>query len=259
MLFRSRLEEMGKYDEIIRIPALDENDETFCEDVHTTEYYHELRTDTEESIWEAEYMQNPIEAKGLLYPKSELRRFKKDDLKGVAGTIGACDTADEGDDDFSAPFGKVSGDKVYITDILFTKDGVEVTMPRLAQMILDTKCDLMRIESNNGGRIFSLGVKGIVKEHRGTCEIQARFTSKNKETRILMKSGWVKNHCVFMEESEYEKGSDYDRFMKGLTSYKKEGGNKHDDAPDGVTILAELYESFLMHNKPKKVARSIGR
>ena len=132
-------------------------------------------------------------------------------------------------------------------------------MPRLAQMILDTKCDLMRIESNNGGRIFSLGVKGIVKEHRGTCEIQARFTSKNKETRILMKSGWVKNHCVFMEESEYEKGSDYDRFMKGLTSYKKEGGNKHDDAPDGVTILAELYESFLMHNKPKKVARSIGR
>lgn len=41
----------GKYyDEIIRIAALDENDKSFCEDVHTTEYYHELRAETEDSI-----------------------------------------------------------------------------------------------------------------------------------------------------------------------------------------------------------------
>lgn len=248
-----RMEEMGKYDEIIRIAALDENDETFCADVHTTEYYHELRTDTEESIWEAEYMQNPIEAKGLLFPKSELRRFKKADFKGGEGVIAACDTADKGDDDFSAPFGSVVGDLVYITNVLFTKEPVEVTQPRLSQMIIDTRCDLARIESNNGGRIFSLGVKKQIKG-KSTCEIQARPTTKNKETRILMKSGWVKNHCVFLDESDYEKGSDYDRFMKGLTGYKKEGGNKHDDAPDGMTILAELHESFLQKKKPRKVA-----
>ena len=45
----------------------------FCEDVHTTEYYHELREETDDSIWCAEYMQEPIEAIGLLYPKSELK------------------------------------------------------------------------------------------------------------------------------------------------------------------------------------------
>ena len=61
-----RMEEMGKYDEIIRISALDENDESFCEDVHTTEYYHELREEeTEDMIWCAEYMQDPIEAIGF--------------------------------------------------------------------------------------------------------------------------------------------------------------------------------------------------
>ncbi|MCW0484054.1 phage terminase large subunit [Gaoshiqia sediminis] len=255
-----RLEEMGKYDEIIRIPALDENDESFCEDVHTTEYYRELRAETEESIWEAEYMQNPIEAKGLLFPKSELQRFKRDELKGSAGVIGACDVADEGDDDFCAPFGHVSGDKVYITDMLFTKDPVEITMPRLSQMIIDAGCDLMRIESNNGGRIFGLGVRDILKGQRHTkCEIQARHTSSNKETRILMKSGWIKKHCVFLDESEYEKGSDYARFIKALTSYKKEGGNAHDDAPDGMTILAQLYEAYLLQRQPRKVARGAGR
>lgn len=256
-----RMEEMGKYDEIIRISALDENDESFCEEVHTTEYYRELREETDDSIWCAEYMQEPIEAKGLLFPKSELNRFKLVDIAGKQpdGVIGACDVADEGDDDFSAPFGKVFADKIFVTDILFTKDAVEITQPRLAQMILDTRCDQMRIESNNGGRIFSIAVRKEVKAKKGKCEIQAKPTTANKETRILMKSGWVKKHIYFLDESEYKKGSDYDRFMKGLTGYKKEGGNKHDDAPDGTTILAEFAESLGMNVKKetKRTARGM--
>lgn len=246
-----RLEESreGKYyDEIIRISALDNNDKSFCEDVHTTEYYHELRTETEDSIWMAEYMQEPIEAKGLLFPKSELKRFKKADIQGRVpdGKIGATDVADEGNDDFSSPFASVFGDQLFITDILFTKDAVEITGPRLAQMIIDISPDRMRIESNNGGKIFSNDVRRLVKENDeyNRCLIEARPTTKNKETRILMKSGWIKAHCHFLTESEYEKGSDYWWFIKWLTSYKKEGGNAHDDAPDSMTILAEFFESI---------------
>ncbi|MDR2627203.1 MAG: terminase large subunit, partial [Dysgonamonadaceae bacterium] len=108
-----RLEETGKYNEIIRIPAIDENDESFCEDVHTAEYYREIRSELDESIWAAEYMQEPIESKGLLFPKTELNRFKLSDLEGKkpGGVLGACDVADEGDDDFCAPIGKVFGEK----------------------------------------------------------------------------------------------------------------------------------------------------
>ena len=64
-------------------------------------------------------------------------RFKLADIAGKRpdGTIGACDTADKGDDDFCAPFAKVFGPKYFITDVLFTKDPVEVTEPRLAQMV----------------------------------------------------------------------------------------------------------------------------
>ncbi len=256
-----RMEEIGKYDEIIRVPALDENDESFCEDVHTTEYYHELRSETDESIWEAEYMQNPIEAKGLLFPKSQLLRFKRKDLKGEPdGVIGACDVADKGDDDLCAPVGPIYDEKIFITNVVFTKDPVEVTEPLLAQAILDAKCDQMRVESNNGGRIFGKNVRTLVNKEKGKCEIQTRATTQNKETRILMKSGWIKKHCVFLDESEYEKGSDYWWFMKGLTTYKKEGGNAHDDAPDGMTIMAEFYESLGGKTKkqPRQVARGTG-
>lgn len=256
-----RMEEMGKYDEIIRISALDENDESFCEEVHTTEYYRELRDETDDSIWCAEYMQEPIEAKGLLFPKSELNRFKRADIEGKQpdGVIGATDVADEGDDDFCAPFGRVFGDKIFITDILFTKDAVEITQPRLVQMIIDTRCDQMRIESNNGGRIFSIAIRRDVKAKKGKCEIHAKPTTANKETRILMKSGWIKKHLLFLDDSEYKKGSDYHRFIKALTSYKKEGGNKHDDAPDGVTIFAEFAEliGLSMKKRTKKTTKAL--
>lgn len=255
-----RMEASGKYDEIMRIAALDDNDETFCADVHTTEYYHELRLDTDESIWEAEYMQNPIEAKGLLFPKVDLKRFRLSDIEGKTpdGIIGATDVADKGNDDFCTPFGWVFGDRIFLKEVLFTKDPVEVTEPRLSQMIIDTKCDKMRIEANNGGRIFTNNVKKNVVG-KCKCDIQARMTTKNKETRILMKSGWIKNHIYFLDDADIPKGSDYSRFFKQLTGYKKEGGNDHDDAPDGLTILAELAEfTGLTNLKPKKkVARGV--
>lgn len=255
-----RMEATGRYDEIIRIPALDEKDESFCPDVHTTEYYHDLRAETDESIWEAEYMQNPIEAKGLLFPKSELMHFKLADLKGEPdGRIAACDTADKGADDLCAPFGYIYAEKVFIKSVVFTKDPVEVTEPRLAQMILDTKCDKIRIESNNGGRIFAKDVRNIVKLKKSPCEVYTHPTTDHKETRIIMKSGYIKTHFVFLDESEYKKGSDYWFFMKGLTSYKREGGNEHDDAPDGTTILAEFITSLGLNlkKKEKKVAKGI--
>lgn len=254
-----RLEEMEKYDEIIRIPALDENDESFCEDVHTTEYYRELRAELDDAIWSAEYQQEPYESKGLLFPKSDLMRFKRADIAGKKpdGVIAAGDTADKGDDDFCAPFAKVFGEKYFITDVLFTKDPVEVTEPRLAQMVIDTNCDQMRFESNNGGRGFAINIRKIVIAKKKKCIIQARATTQHKPTRIIMKAGWIKKHCVFLDESEYAKGSDYWRFMKALTSYKREGDNAHDDAPDGMTILAEFAEWLGLNFK--KTTRKVGR
>ncbi|MGL4519322.1 MAG: phage terminase large subunit [Phocaeicola sp.] len=254
-----RMEEAGKYDEIIRIAALDENDRSFCEDVHTTEYYHDLRDETDDSIWMAEYMQIPIEAKGLLFAKSELQYFKLAEIAGKqpSGVIGAGDTADKGNDDFCAPFAQVFGDRYFIRDVIFTKDAVEVTEPRMAQMIIDTKADQVRIESNNGGRIFAINVRKAVAARNKSCQIQARPTTQHKQTRIIMKAGWIKKHCVFLHESEYTKGSDYARFMKALTMYKKEGDNAHDDAPDGMTILAEFAESLGLN--VKTTSRRVGR
>ena len=135
---------------------------------------------------------------------------------------------------------------------MFTKDPVEVTEPRITQAIFDTGCDQIRIESNNGGRIFGNNIIKNLRAKKHKCIVQTRATTKNKETRILMKSGWIKKHCVFLHDEDIVKGSDYDRFMKSLTGYKKEGGNKHDDAPDGMTILAEFVEDIGLYKTINK-------
>jgi len=222
---------------VIKIPALDKYGKTFCPAIKTTEEYLAIKKITDDFIWEAEYMQNPIEAKGLLFPVEQLKRFTMKELgtKKPDGTVGFTDTADTGSDYLCSPIGKRYGDYTYITDVVFTQDGVEITEPLVAQQIIDTKCDIMIIESNNGGGSFARNIRKLVKPE-WKCSIIDEHESSNKETRILMNAGYVKEYFYF--RSDHEPGSDYDKFMRALTSYVKIGKNKHDDAPDGVTGLA---------------------
>jgi predicted phage terminase large subunit-like protein len=223
---------------VIKIPALDQYGKSFCEAIKTTTEYHEIKRITDDFIWEAEYMQNPIESKGLLFPVEELKRFTMEDLatKKPEGVVGFTDTADKGEDYLCSPVGRVYNGYTYITDVVFTQDGVEITEPLVAKMIIDTNCYLMKIESNNGGGQFARNVRNLVKG-KSKCMIADEHQSSNKETRILMNAGYIKEHFYF--RSDYEPGSDYDKFMRALTSYVKMGKNKHDDAPDGLTGLAE--------------------
>lgn len=236
---------------VINIPALDEQGNSFCEEVKTTAEYHSMKKITEDFIWEAEFMQHPIEAKGLLFPIEQLKRFTMKDLatKKADGVVGFTDTADKGEDYLASPIGRKYGEYTYITDVVFTQDGVEVTEPLVAQMIIDTKCDVMRIESNNGGYGFIRNVRNLIKG-KSHCSIVAENQSTNKETRMLMSAGYVKEYFYF--RSDYEPGSDYDKFMRQLTSYVKMGKNKHDDAPDSITGLAD-YAKTKVFRKPTPI------
>ena len=67
---------------------------------------------------------------------------------------------------------------------------------------------------------------------------------KNKETKIILNSAWVKEHCLFKDKSMYKKKDDYGKMMDMLCSYTMAGKNKHDDVPDGMAMLSEYAQSF---------------
>ena len=232
----------------IVIPALDDNGNTFCEEIHTTEYYINYKRGMDDFIWESEFMQQPIESKGLLYPVEELKRFTLDEIKTKTpdGLLGFTDTADKGSDFLSSLVGKKFGNYIYVTDVIFTQDGVEITEPLVAQMLINTKCDVEEIEANNGGESFARNVRNLVLGSH-FCHIMTKTATTNKETRILMSSGYVKQYFFF--RSDYLPGSDYDKFMRQLTSYIKMGKNKHDDAADSVEGLSSLAKTYYFPEK----------
>ena len=176
---------------VINIPALTDSGETFCEEIKTTAEYHSLRKITEDFIWEAEFMQHPIESKGLLYPIEELNRFSMEDIatKIPDAIVGFTDTADKGDDYLCSLIGKRYGEHTYITDVVFTQDGVEITEPLVAQQLIDTKTQIMQIESNNGGYQYSRNVAKLI-EKKSYCSVITCNATTNKETRILMCAGY---------------------------------------------------------------------
>lgn len=233
----------------IVIPLLDKHDKSYCESIISTEKCHRLRNITDDFIFNAIYMQEPIEAKGLIYPIDDLKRFELKDIKGKTpdAVYGYTDTADKGDDYLASIVAKRFGNYTYITDIIFTQDSVEYTEPAVAQMCIDTKCERMRMESNSGGESFARNVYNLIRDAGGTTTVQTTLNMANKATRAIMQVGYVKEFIYF--RSDYEQGSDYDKFMRQLTTNVMLGRNRHDDAVDSITGLADFSKKFLSSNK----------
>ncbi|MCK5847610.1 MAG: terminase large subunit, partial [Caldisericia bacterium] len=59
----------------IIIPALDKNGRSYCEEITPTKKYYQIEKITEISIWASEFMQNPNQAEGKLFPKDKLLFF----------------------------------------------------------------------------------------------------------------------------------------------------------------------------------------
>jgi predicted phage terminase large subunit-like protein len=65
--------------------------------------------------------------------------------------------------------------------------------------------------------------------------VQWFHQSQNKIARILSNSTWIMDH-VYYPINWREKWPDY---YNAMNKYQREGKNKHDDAPDATTGIAE--------------------
>lgn len=232
----------------IALPALNEKDESNFDYAYgvgfSTEFYHEQREIMEDASWKALYMNEPIEREGLLYPKDELRRFFELPESPPDAIIGICDTKDRGNDYAFLPVAWVYGDDYFIGDCVVDNGLPDVVDARLVEILLRDKVQACRFESNAAGRRCAEKVQSEVKSKKGNTHITTKYTTANKETKIIVNSAWVKEHCLFLDESVIPPGSDYRKMMNFLCSYTVSGKNKHDDIPDGMAMLSEYAQSM---------------
>ena len=152
----------------IRFPALDENDESNFDYPYglgyTTETLRKQRDIMDEPSWKALYMNEPIEREGLLYESGELRRFFQLPDKDPDAILAICDTKEQGSDFCTMPIMYQYGNDFYMDKVIFDNGKVETLEERVAQVLVDRKVRMCRIESNRGGTIFAQNVQKRVKE-----------------------------------------------------------------------------------------------
>lgn len=232
----------------IVIPAIDQNGESnFDYDYgvgFSKEYFDDMSVNLDDASFRALYMNEPIEREGLLYHSDELRRFFELPLGEPDAVIGICDTKDKGTDYAFLPVVHVYGNDYYVTDCVCDNNLPNVVDARLVDILLRNSVQMCRFESNAAGGRIAEKIQNEIKEKGGITRITTKFTSSNKETKIIVNSAWVKEHCLFKDESLYKKNSDYGKMVNMLTSYTVAGKNKNDDVPDGFAMLSEFAQSL---------------
>lgn len=238
----------SKRAQFITVPALDENDESNFDYAYgvgfSTRFYHEQREIMEDANWRALYMNEPIEREGVVYNEDELRRYFELPASPPDAIIGVCDTKDKGKDYAFLPMAYVYGENYYIEDCVCDNGLPNIVDIRLVEILLKHQAKACRFESNSAGGRIAEKVQTELKKKGGITHITTKFTSANKETKIIVNSAWVKEHCLFKDKSIYRPSSDYGRMMNMLCSYTMAGRNKHDDVPDGMAMLADFAQSL---------------
>ena len=232
----------------IVVPAMDENDESnFDYDYgvgFNTEFYRQQRDIMDDASWRALYMNQPIEREGLVYHEDELRRFFELPVGDPDAIIGICDTKDKGTDYAVLPVAYLYGQDYYIEDVLCDNNLPDIVDVRMVEILIRNRVRACRFESNSAGGRTAQKIQEGVKERGGHCNITTKYTTTNKETRIIVNSAWVKEHCLFRDSSTYKPNSDYGKFMKMLCSYTMAGKNKNDDVPDAMAMLSEFAQGM---------------
>lgn len=233
----------------ISIPALDKNDESnfeyLCNVGFDTAYYHEQRDMMDEVSWKALYMNEPIEREGLVYQREELRRYFELPAEEPDAILAVCDTKDKGKDYCFMPVVYVYGNDHYVVDCVCDNGLPDVVDTRLIDLLVRANVQMCRFESNSAGRRISQTVQDGVKERGGRAHITTKYTTANKETKIIVNSAWVKEHCLFKDESAYKRSSEYGKMIEMLCTYTLAGRNAHDDVPDGMAQYAEFAQSLV--------------
>lgn len=228
------------------IPALNEDDESnfvykFGKGF-STKYYKSLRETLDNNEWMAKYQGRPFKREGLLFPAEELKTYNGVLPVGEPDVImAAIDVAWGGGDSLAMPILYVYGGRGYVQDVVFSKGDKTITMPLVEGKILQHRIQLIRVEGNNGGHMYSDVIDQNIKNAGYFCNITNRVTGsdKSKMTRMVQYAPEIKQ-LYFINDKNASK--EYREFMEEVTSLSVEGKNEHDDAPDSLAMLIDFWK-----------------
>jgi len=217
--------------EVVDIPAIQDG-KALWPYKHTLEDLKSMKR-ANPTVFERQYMQNPVPREGMLYTK--FYTYTELPTSGALKVKGYVDTADTGEDYLCSIIYLAHNALFYLLDVVYTQKPMEITERLVSAQIERTDCKKVDIESNNGGRGFARNVERNVKEGNIICTVDWFHQSQNKQARIFNESANVQNFIRYPEGWQ----SKWPEFSDAIRRYTSKGKNKHDDAPDVLTGIIE--------------------
>lgn len=245
----SQLENFGTIPyEVVNLPALNENGESNFDYKYgvgfDTEFYEQTRAGFERNddlaSWSAQYMGVPYEREGSLFSAKDLRFYNGELPEGYKSVFIACDPAWGGGDFLAAPVCIQIENDVFIPDVVFTNEDKRVSIPELVNKIGSFGVSRVQIEANKMTQGFADELNTELRKKGIKCVVltKAAPTNTSKEQRIFDKAPEIRENFVFLTPDKQTKP--YQMFMDNVYSFTITGKNKHDDAPDSLSMAAGM-------------------
>lgn len=208
------------------------------------EYFEDMQKTLDNVTYECLYKNKPVEREGLLYRPDSLRRYGGLPERQPDAIWGFCDTKDTGTDYNCLGVFNQYGQDFYLIAVVFRNIDPLMLDELNARCLVDNGVQIAEFESNKEGSRTADKVQTLVREMGGSTVIQKKYSTVNKETKIIVNSPWVLTNVLFPfpESPEYPDGyranSEMGQFMAHLCAYSQLSKNKDDDAPDMVSMLA---------------------
>lgn len=242
--------------EVIKIPALNENDESNFDYEYkvgySTSFYLAKRAKFESNDdmagWNSQYMQDPTPRDGKVFHSEHMNYYKTLPEMKPLKVIAHGDTALGGGDYvafpvvyyYELPDGALRG---YVEDVVFDNSEKTVTEPQVAAMIKKHRIRQAHFEQNQGGEGYAEDVRLLVKEDKSYKEplnitYDWALTTKRKDQRIWDNAEDIRQLYYKVPEC---RDTQYRKFMQNLFSFSMGKGKKRkDDAADALAGLVEF-------------------
>jgi PBSX family phage terminase large subunit len=204
--------------------------------------YERLKVDNEneyDNVVSGGWIQEP---EGVLLPKSKLH-FTTLQPEQVQFRLSVGDPADTGGDKYCMPFVDVieyeGNIAFYVRDVIHSTAGIEANTSRIIDKAQTNKTEQMFIEANGVGLAAVVLLKKQIGQH---VKVTPFPSTINKDVRIHSHYEFVQRYFMFSKE-KYETDPEYKAFIQDLTSYTREGDNKHKkDAIDVCCSVAAILK-----------------
>lgn len=242
---------------VIRVPMLDKDGKTTCEEVYPQDIAEQIRDTTDPFLFSCVYQQDPIAPTGREFAYECIRTYTSLPDGLTENSFAVLDTARKGKDNVAMPI--VKGDNngsYYLIDALFEQKPMDSLYDSIVNKIIDNKVTLLVIENNIDVSLKPLLEIKLHERNYYLCEIIEKFNTVKKEERIKNNRGIVQKQIVFPDKMVFKPNTSVGRLMENLTRYSFDYANKHDDAPDSVCMISsEIILKNYKFGKVKPIKR----